>query len=230
MFVQLQFDQEARRAIDFDERHLYIRLLKLKYLIDMTSSLCHKMESRLEISPLFAYLPNGIIREIVAFTGATYKKRNGKYMGQIPKTDPRNDLLLKIPKKNDYLVSNPNCKYFTSWVNLTSIDERGNMRLTVQLTVFGVTYTNDPVFGNRETIDYTCRMWDWKGNTRFENYEYYPNNNKCDDMIEKIQSEIVEIKKRILMRKKEINLLRNICIMTSMYTAGLIVQYVRNPL
>ena len=69
------------------------------------------MESRLEISPLFAYLPNGIIREIVAFTGATYKKRNGKYMGQIPKTDPRNALLLKIPKKkfsvNDHLVYYP---------------------------------------------------------------------------------------------------------------------------
>ena len=230
MFVQLQFDQEGRRAIDFDERHLYIRLLKLKYLIDMTSSLCHKMESRLEISPLFAYLPNGIIREIVAFTGATYKKRNGKYMGQIPKTDPRNDLLLKIPKKNDYLVSNPNCKYFTSWVNLTSIDERGNMRLNVQLAVFGVTYTNDPVLGNRETIDYTCKICDRSGNLRYETYIYYRKDEKHDNMIEKIQSEIVEIKKRILMRKKEINLLRNICIMTSIYTAGLIVQYVRNPL
>ena len=109
------------------------------------------------ISKKFAYLPNGIIREIVAYTGATYKKRNGKYMGQIPKTDPRLVLLLKIPKKNiyvnDYHVFNPNCQCFSSWVNLTSIDERGNMRLTVQLTVFGVTYTNDPVFGNRETID-----------------------------------------------------------------------------
>ena len=34
------------------------------------------------ISPIFAYLPNGIIREIVSYTGATYKKRNGKYIGQ----------------------------------------------------------------------------------------------------------------------------------------------------
>ena len=61
------------------------------------------MESRLEISPLFAYSPNGIIREIVAYTGATYKKRNGKYMGQIPKNDPRLVLLLKIPKKQIYV-------------------------------------------------------------------------------------------------------------------------------
>ena len=53
----------------------------------------------MELSPKFAYLPNGIIREIVAYTGATFKKRNGKYMGQIPKTDPRFALLLKIPKK-----------------------------------------------------------------------------------------------------------------------------------
>ena len=54
-------------------------------------------ERSLELSPTFAYLPNGIIREIIAYTGATYKKRNGKYMGQIPKTDPRFALLLKIP-------------------------------------------------------------------------------------------------------------------------------------
>jgi hypothetical protein len=108
------------------------------------------MESRLEISPIFAYLPNGIIREIVAYTGATYKKRNGKYMGQIPKTDPRHALLLTIPKKNiyvnDHLVSNPNRTYVTSWVNLTRIHER---HLTIRLAVFGVTYTNDPIYGNK---------------------------------------------------------------------------------
>ena len=119
------------------------------------------MEPRLEISPLFAYLPKGIIREIVAYTGATYKKRNGKYMGQIPKTDPRLVLLLKIPKKqiyvNDHLVSNPNCKYFTSWVNLTRIHER---HLTIRLAVFGVTYTNDPIYGNKETIEYEFEICD----------------------------------------------------------------------
>ena len=119
----------------------------------------------------FAYLPNGIIREIVAYTGATYKKRNGKYMGQIPKTDPRFALLLKIPKKkiivNDHLVSNLNCKYFNSWVNLTRIHERC---FTIRLAVFGITYINDPIFGNRETIKYECRICDWRGDVRFETY------------------------------------------------------------
>ena len=174
------------------------------------------MESRLEISPLFAHLPNGIIREIVAFTGATYKKRNGKYMGQIPKTDPRFALLLKIPTKNvvvnNHPVSNPNCRYFTSWVRLTRIGERYYKNPTVRLMVFGVTYINDPCLGNRETIEYECRICDRSGNVRCEKYEYYRKNGyeyyrkneKHDMMIEKIQSEIVEIKKRILIRTKEI--------------------------
>ena len=48
--------------------------------------------------PNFAHLPNGIIREIISYTGATYKKRNGKYMGQILKSDIRYKLLLKIPR------------------------------------------------------------------------------------------------------------------------------------
>ena len=196
------------------------------------------MENRVEISPIFAYLPNGIIREIVAYTGATYKKRNGKYMGQIPKTDPRFALLLKIPKKkfavNDHLVSNPNCKYFNSWVNLTRIHERC---LTVRLAVLGVTYTNDPIFGNKETIEYECRICDRNGNVRCDTYEYYRKADKldniiakCDDLIircNKIQSKIDEIEKRIVICKTSIMLLRNACIMTSMFTVGLIVQYFR---
>ena len=142
------------------------------------------MESRLEISPIFAYLPNGIIREIVAYTGATYKKRNGKYIGQIPKSDPRLVLLLKIPKKqihvNDHLVSNPNCKYFSSWVSLTRIGERHYKHPRVRLAVFGVTYINDPIVGNRETIEYECRICDRSGNVRCDTYEYYRKNEKLE--------------------------------------------------
>ena len=196
------------------------------------------------ISKKFAYLPNGIIREIVAYTGATYKKRNGKYMGQIPKTDPRFVLLLKIPKKkfsvNDHLVSNPNCKYFNSWVNLTRIHER--RRLTIRLAVFGVTYTNDPVLGNRETIKYECRICDRSGNVRCEKYEYYRKDEKydniiaecdntiaeCDNIIAECDNIIAECDNIIAERKKIKNLLRNACIMTGMYTAGLIVKYFRN--
>jgi hypothetical protein len=188
------------------------------------------------ISKKFAYLPNGIIREIIAYTGATYKKRNGKYMGQIPKTDPRFALLLTLPKKkihvNDYPVFSPNSKYFHSWVDLTRIDERFDILPTVHLEVYGITYINDPYLGNRECIDYKCRIWDWKGNFRYENYEYYKyyqkNKDDFSSQYNNIQSEIDEIKKRILIQKKSLNLLRNACIMTSMFTVGLIVQYFRN--
>jgi hypothetical protein len=194
------------------------------------------------ISKKFAYLPNGIIREIIAYTGATYKKRNGKYMGQIPKTDPRFALLLKIPTKkihvNNHLVSNPNCQYFHSWVSLTRIGERYYKHPIVRLAVFGVTYTNDPMFGNKETIEYECRICDRIGNVRCETYEYYRKDEKLDNIIAKcddlntqfksIQTKIDEMEKRILIQKKSLNLLQNACIMTSMFTVGLIVQYFRN--
>ena len=129
----------------------------------------------MEISPTFAYLPNGIIREIIAYTGATYKKRNGKYMGQIPTTDPRFALLLKIPKKQ-FAVNNhpqllPNCKYFNSWVHLKTLDH-----LTVRLSVFGVTYINDTMLGNSELIQYEYRIRDRNGDERIEIYDYYRKN------------------------------------------------------
>ena len=188
-----------------------------------------KTTSPMTISKKFAYLPNGIIREIVAYTGATYKKRNGKYMGQIPKTDPRFALLLKIPMKkfnvNDYHVFNPNCKCFNSWVNLTRIDER---HLTVRLAVFGVTYTNDPDLGNRETIEYECRICDRSGNVSYEKYVYYRKDEKHDNIIAECDNIIAECDNIIAERKKTINLLRNACIMTGMYTIGLIVKYFRN--
>jgi len=204
------------------------------------------------ISKKFAYLPNGIIREIIAYTGATYKKRNGKYMGQIPKTDPRFTLLLRIPKKqihvNNHLVSNPNCQYFSSWVSLTRIGERYYKHPRVSLSVFGVTYTNDPIFGNKESIEYECRICDRSGNVRFETYKYYLKDenlyhtsecdniiaecdniiSECDNIIAECYNIISEYDDMIAQRKKTINLLRNACIMTGMYTAGLIVQYFRN--
>ena len=40
---------------------------------------CYYLNNQMvTVSPIFANLPNGIIREIVSYTGATYKKRNGK--------------------------------------------------------------------------------------------------------------------------------------------------------
>jgi hypothetical protein len=209
----------------------------------------------MELSPTFAYLPNGIIREIIAYTGATYKKRNGKYMGQIPKTDPRFALLLKIPKKNiavnNHLVSNPNCSYFTSWVTLTRIGQRSfaSQQLTpkgashpeefgeryykhptVRLMVFGVTYINDPIYGNKETIEYECRICDRSGNLRCEKYEYYRKTEQyhnittsCDNFTKRSDNILTECQKI----RKQINLLRNVCIMFGMFTVGLIVRYFR---
>jgi len=51
------------------------------------------------LSNKFAHLPNGIIREIVAYAGFVLKMRNGKIMIQIPKDDPRYTLLQTIPAK-----------------------------------------------------------------------------------------------------------------------------------
>ena len=176
----------------------------------------------MELSPKFAYLPNGIIREIVAYTGATFKKRNGKYMGQIPKTDPRFALLLKIPKKKMNVTNLPqllpNCKYFNAWVHLNPF---GHPK--VRLSVFGITYINDPILGNRETIQYECRTCDRNGDARYETYEYYRKNEKLDCMmskIDKIQKSIDEIKNQLC-------LLQNVCIMFGMFTTGLIIQYFR---
>lgn len=50
------------------------------------------------LSNKFAYLPNGIIRDIMSYAGISYKKRNGKYMGQIPRNDERYTLLSKLNK------------------------------------------------------------------------------------------------------------------------------------
>ena len=50
------------------------------------------------LSHIFPQLPNGIIRDIVAYTGETYKKRDGKYMRQILKNDPRYKMIYTIPK------------------------------------------------------------------------------------------------------------------------------------
>jgi len=77
------------------------------------------------ISNKFANLPNGIIREIISYTGATYKKRNGKYMGQIHNDDPRYAKLNTIPKR--YMTYAPysvllRWSYATTYIELNSND------------------------------------------------------------------------------------------------------------
>ena len=46
---------------------------------------------------LFSYLPLDIIHHILSYNGVV-KLRNGKYIGQISKSDQRYELLRKIPR------------------------------------------------------------------------------------------------------------------------------------
>ena len=142
----------------------------------------------MEISTKFAYLPNGIIRNIIAYTGATYKKRNGKYMGQIPKSDIRYVLLLTIPTKmiwTEIRQERPTYQYFNSCLNLTRVhdDHDQGLRPSVYLNVCGMKYTNHPSIGNLETISYDVNICDWKGNKRNESFEYYRYDEKHDKYV-----------------------------------------------
>ena len=153
----------------------------------------------MEISTKFAYLPNGVIRNIIAYTGATYKKRNGKYMGQIPKDDPRYVLLLTIPTKmiwTEITQAISTYKYFQSSVILTRIhddNDRFDLRPSVYLKVWGYKYINHPRIGNLETIHYDVKICDWKGNKRNESFEYY----RYDEKYDKFLAELAYCKRTI---------------------------------
>jgi len=187
-----------------------------------------------KVSPIFAYLPNGIIREIVSYTGATYKKRNGKYMGQIAKNDIRYVLLLTIPKKriwiDVYSENTRNLVYFHSSVILTRINDdsdRFDLNPTVYLEVYGFKYNNDPCLGNRETIDYKLRVIDWKGNENSEKFEYYRKDEKYDNLVAKLAEGgafIKRLEKALLVNLKlrcRINMLLAI---TGMFICGLVIN------
>ena len=154
------------------------------------------------ISNKFAYLPNGIIREIISYTGATYKKRNGKYIGQIPKNDIRYVLLLTIPKKTYYI--NPNGLYFSSSVLLTPTNyelDRYDLTPSVYLDVEGLKYINDPCFGNKEIIEYKLLISNWKGEIRNERFVYYYNN---DDKFNEINADIEEKIEKTFLKAKNL--------------------------
>jgi len=103
------------------------------------------------ISNKFAHLPNGIIRHIVSYTGAIYKKRNGKYMGQILKDDPRYVKLNTIPKKSiSYIPYSDHLPwgYATSYVELNKYTRKSEYYMAFCVAIS--TYPKK----NREVIGY----------------------------------------------------------------------------
>jgi hypothetical protein len=136
------------------------------------------------LSTKFAYLPNGIIREIIEYTGVTFKKRNGTYMGQISKTDPRYVLLLKIPLKN--IIYGPESfeyyKYFSSDVLLFQDDRNNNY--TIRIQVSGL------IYGRNKKTTFEHRFVVYDGNSRPRHYEY-------DEDIDNFKKEMECVKKQI---------------------------------
>uniref|UniRef100_A0A6C0ELY9 Uncharacterized protein n=1 Tax=viral metagenome TaxID=1070528 RepID=A0A6C0ELY9_9ZZZZ len=169
------------------------------------------------ISPIFAYLPNGIIREIVAYTGASYKKRNGKYMGQIPRTDPRYALLSAIPQKTFWFLERPpHCVFFTSKVILSRITE--TCPIHVSLEVIGSKYTNDPDCGNTEVICYKLQTISSDDIWLSKFYHYYWETDSVDEIIAENRKVIAENRKTRNLR----GLLQHAFISIGMFMTGVI--------
>lgn len=177
------------------------------------------------ISPIFAYLPNGIIREIVAYTGATYKKRNGKYMGQIPRTDPRYALLSAIPQKTFWFLDRPpHCVFFMSNVILSRITD--TCPIHVSLEVIGAKYTDDLYFGNTESIYYKLSTISSDDDIRLSSfYHYYRETDPVDAIISE-KRDIIAEKRDIIADNRKTRKLRGLLqhavISIGMFVTGVI--------
>ena len=105
------------------------------------------------LSNVFAHLPNGIIRYIVAYTGATYKKRNGKYMGQIPKNDPRYEILRTRPNIKLHCYDEyANQKCHTIYIDMKANDSSG-LFVLFRISLLSETHNHDKP-SEREWIMY----------------------------------------------------------------------------
>ena len=95
---------------------------------------------------LFSSLSIDIVHHILSYNG-TLKLRNGKYMGQISKTDNRYMMLLKIPRVFTNVV--PNFCYVL----------RVNERLTIKIWMYLFTKPVDYeyYFRGRKNICYVSR-------------------------------------------------------------------------
>ena len=194
------------------------------------------------ISPIFAYLPNGIIREIVSYTGATYKKRNGEYMGQIPKEDARYTLLRTIPIGTVYFHEHgdPSEKSFHCAINLT---RKPNLEGHTHIFYEIVGYHHD----SEDKILYTLTVYGkWAESEMNElpissvrrEYEYkeiiHPNEHSVRLQLEKVslelgtvsselgdvQLELDKFGEKIKRTKEHILFFRNITICCTMFLVG----------
>jgi hypothetical protein len=191
------------------------------------------MISSSQISPIFAYLPNGIIREIVSYTGATYKKRNGKYMGQIPKEDPRYNLLRTIPIGTVYFneYGDPSEKSFHCAINLTRKPKlEGPTHIFYEITgyhhdsEYKILYTLT-VYGGGIDMNESPTMLDRR------EYEYkeiiHPNEHSVRSQLEKVSSELGKVRlelgtigERMERNKKHTLFCKNIAIGCTMFLVG----------
>jgi len=112
------------------------------------------------LSTKFAKLPNDIMREIAQYVGVKY--RNGKYMVQIPKDDPRYRILSQIPRKK--IFSEPNHEpNFMVCVTLTRQDNRDNY-IYLDVSTF--------IWGDEHYINYNLYVVDKKKLCNRRNYHY----------------------------------------------------------
>ena len=196
------------------------------------------------ISPIFAYLPNGIIREIVSYTGATYKKRNGKYMGQIPKEDPRYTLLCTIPPiRTVYFNGDPN-KHFNNIINFTpnrfyeivGYHYDGEDKILYSLTMYGYEIDTPEYGRHRSPEEYGIESQLSSGiesqlSSVCRQYQYkeiiHPNANSVRSQLENVRSELGDIRveldtigERIKQTKRRILFCKNIAIGCTMFLVG----------
>jgi hypothetical protein len=92
---------------------------------------------------LFSSLPTDIIHNILSYNG-TLKLRNGKYMGQISKSDKRYELLLKISRKI--------YKICTNYAYFVKVNEF--LKITIYLFLYSRPHEYDYKFRGRKVITY----------------------------------------------------------------------------
>jgi hypothetical protein len=113
------------------------------------------------LSNKFAHLPNGIIREIVAYAGLKLKMRNGKFMIQISQQDPRYAIIQSIPVKT---ILSENRRDFFAYVTLTRKENKRRHRIYMEISQFA--------YKGKEFLNYNFYVNDVINKARYRNYHY----------------------------------------------------------